>query len=200
LRPELRELLARHDPWREERSLLARGQGDWLAALQHLDLTRYLPLDVLTKVDRMSMAHSLEVRVPMLDHRLVEFAATLPLEDRLRGRSTKHLLRRALRGLVPDAILERPKRGFAIPLGRWFRGPLGGFARDLLLSRQSFSRDVFERPALERLLGGPSDGDLGLKLWTVLSFELWCRTYLAAPPPRPGGQRPDPPFAEHHAA
>ncbi|MFI5006785.1 MAG: asparagine synthase (glutamine-hydrolyzing) [Solirubrobacterales bacterium] len=179
LRPELRELLARHDPWREERRLLARRHGDWLAPLQHLDMTRYLPLDVLTKVDRMSMAHSLEVRVPLLDHRLVEFAATLPLQDRLRGRSTKHLLRRALRGLVPDAILDGPKHGFAIPLGRWFQGPLGGFARDLLLSPHSFARDVFERPALERLLRGPSDGDLGLKLWTVLSFELWCRAYLA---------------------
>src|SRR5260221_1312179 len=189
LRPELRDLLARHDPWREERRLMARRQGDWLAPLQHLDLTRYLPLDVLTKVDRMSMAHSLEVRVPLLDHRLVEFAATLPLPDRLRGRSTKHLLKRALQGLVPDAILQRPKRGFAIPLGRWFQGPLRGFARDLLLSPHSFARDVFERPALERLLSGPSDGDLGLKLWTVLSFELWCRAFLSGSPAPPPADR-----------
>ncbi len=200
LRPELRDLLARHDPWREERRLLARGQGDWLAPLQHLDLTRYLPLDVLTKVDRMSMAHSLEVRVPLLDHRLVEFAATLPLEDRLRGRSTKHLLKRALSGLVPEAILQRPKRGFAIPLGRWFQGPLRGFARDLLLSPHSFARDVFERPALERLLSGPSDGDLGLKLWTVLSFELWCRAFLSgSPAPRPGDRPPAFAIPEQHA-
>ncbi len=200
LRPELRDLLARHDPWREERRLLARGQGDWLAPLQHLDLTRYLPLDVLSKVDRMSMAHSLEVRVPLLDHRLVEFAATLPLEDRLRGRSTKHLLKRALSGLVPEAILQRPKRGFAIPLGRWFQGPLRGFARDLLLSPHSFARDVFERPALERLLSGPSDGDLGLKLWTVLSFELWCRAFLSgSPAPRPGDRPPAFAIPEQHA-
>jgi asparagine synthase (glutamine-hydrolysing) len=190
LRPELRELLARHDPWREERRLLARRHGDWLAPLQQMDLTRYLPLDVLTKVDRMSMAHSLEVRVPLLDHRLVEFAATLPLADRLRGRSTKHLLKCALRGLVPDEVLQRPKRGFAIPLGRWFQGPLRGFTRDLLLSRQSFARDVFERPALERLLSASSDADLGLKLWTVLSFELWCRAFLTAPPAPAPGRRP----------
>jgi asparagine synthase (glutamine-hydrolysing) len=183
LRPELRALLAAHDPWREERRLLARGQGDWLGSLQYLDLTRYLPLDVLTKVDRMSMAHSLEVRVPLLDHRLVEFAATLPLRARLRGRTTKYLLKRALRGLVPDATLDGPKRGFAVPLGRWFRGPLRDFARDLLLSPGSRARDVFERRAIERLIeGGPRPDDLGLKLWTVLSFELWCRAYLTAPP------------------
>ncbi len=179
---------------------MARRQGDWLAPLQHLDLTRYLPLDVLTKVDRMSMAHSLEVRVPLLDHRLVEFAATLPLPDRLRGRSTKHLLKRALQGLVPDAILQRPKRGFAIPLGRWFRGPLHGFARDLLLSRQSFTHEVFERPAIERLLSGPSDGDLGLKVWTVLSFELWCRAFLAgSPAPASGARAPALALPEPHA-
>jgi asparagine synthase (glutamine-hydrolysing) len=197
LRPELRELLARHDPWREERRFLARGHRDWLAPLQHLDLTGYLPLDVLTKVDRMSMAHSLEVRVPLLDHRLVEFAATLPLEDRLRGRSTKHLLKRALQGLVPDEILRRPKRGFAIPLGRWFQGPLRGFAHDLLLSPRSFARDVFERPVLERLLGASSDADLGLKLWTVLSFELWCRTFLTGSPAP--AARAAATFSEQHA-
>ena len=201
LRPELRDLLARHDPWREERRLLARWRGDWLAPLQYLDLTRYLPLDVLTKVDRMSMAHSLEVRVPLLDHRLVEFAATLPLPDRLRGRSTKYLLKRALTGLVPDSILQRPKRGFAIPLGRWFQGPLRGFASDLLLSPRSFARDVFERPALERLLRGPSDRDLGLKLWTVLSFELWCRAFLTpSSAPGPGSRPPALTLPEHHAA
>jgi len=170
--------------------MAARGQGDWLAALQYMDLTGYLPLDVLTKVDRMSMAHSLEVRVPLLDHRLVEFAATLPLQDRLRGRSTKRLLKRALHGLVPEEILQRPKRGFAIPLGRWFQGPLRGFTRELLLSPHSFARDVFERPALERLLGAPSDDDLGLKLWTVLSFELWCRAFLTASPAPAPGRRP----------
>jgi len=192
LRPELRALLAAHDPWREERRLLAAGQGDWMGALQYLDLTRYLPLDVLTKVDRMSMAHSLEVRVPLLDHRLVEFAATLPLQARLRGGTTKYLFKRALRGLLPEAILDRPKRGFAIPLGRWFRGPLRGFARDLLLSSRSASAEVFERRALESLLeGGDRRDDLGLKLWTVLSFELWCRAFLDGP--AGAGARPDRP-------
>jgi len=184
LRPELRQVLARHDPWRQERRLLARGQGDWLGALQYLDVTRYLPLDVLTKVDRMSMAHSLEARVPLLDHRLLEFAATLPLRARLRGGATKPLFKRALRGLLPEAILRRPKRGFAIPLGRWLRGPLRGFARDLLLSPRSAAGEVFERRALEGLLdGGPGRDDLGLRLWTVLSFEMWCRAFLADAPP-----------------
>jgi asparagine synthase (glutamine-hydrolysing) len=180
LRPELRALVAAQDPWREERRHLARRHGDWLNALQYLDLTGYLPQDVLTKVDRMSMAHSLEVRVPLLDHRLVEFAATLPRSMKLRGGTTKYLLKRALRGRVPDAILARPKRGFAIPLGRWFRGAWRDFAHDLLLSPGSRARDVFEPRALERLLGAlPTSDALGLKIWTVLSFELWCRAFLS---------------------
>lgn len=121
LRPEIRARLAEDDPWREERPRLASRGGDWLGALQYLDLTGYLPLDILTKVDRMSMAHSLEARVPLLDHRLVELAATLPADMKIRGNTTKYLFKRALRGLVPETILSRPKRGFAIPLGRWFQ-------------------------------------------------------------------------------
>lgn len=184
-RPAAYEMLSREDPWRTEAECLARANGHWLSALQYLDLKSYLPLDILTKVDRMSMAHGLETRVPLLDHRLVEFAATIPAPLRLRDGVTKHIFKRAMRGLVPDSIIDRPKQGFAVPLGRWFRGRLDRFVRDLLLSTTSRSRGIFSETYVERLIqqhraGRPHD----LKLWTLISFELWCRTFLDSRTPR----------------
>ncbi|MBI2469447.1 MAG: asparagine synthase (glutamine-hydrolyzing) [Candidatus Rokubacteria bacterium] len=178
-RPEAFELCSRYDPWRDAIDDLARADGHWLSALQYLDLRSYLPLDILTKVDRMSMAHSLEARVPLLDHKLVEFAATVPPELRLRGGTTKYLLKRAMRGILPDRIIERPKHGFAVPLARWFRGGLGPFVREVLLSERSRRRGILEPAYIERLLALHARGrDLDLQLWTLLSFELWCRTFL----------------------
>jgi asparagine synthase (glutamine-hydrolysing) len=196
-RREVMELLPEYDPWGEAAEQLARADGHWLSALQYMDLTRYLPLDILTKVDRMSMAHSIEVRPPLLDHKLVEFAATIPAGLRLRRGTTKYIFRRALRGIVPDAVIDRPKRGFAIPLGRWFRGQLREFVRDLLLSETSRSRRIFQPGYIEALVRRPDRGfetDLDLELWTLISFELWCRTFLdgsQAPRPveRAGGGR-----------
>ncbi len=151
----------------------------WLSALQRDDLAGYLPLDILTKVDRMSMAHSIEARVPLLDHKLVEFAATLPPELLIHGDTTKYLFKESMRGLVPDEVLTRPKRGFAVPLGEWFRGDLGDFARDMLLSDRCLQRGFLEPAAVTRLVDQPARRqDLGLQLWTVLSFELWCRAFL----------------------
>jgi len=202
LRPGVLELVAPHDPWWREARRLSRS-GHWLSRLQDVDLTSYLPLDILTKVDRMTMAHSIEARVPLLDHKLVEFAARIPPDMLLRGGRSKHILKRAVAGLLPDWVLEKPKRGFAIPLGRWFRGPLRGFVRDLLLSARSRRRGIFDPAAVERLLEDPVRGrDLNLPVWTLLSFELWCRAFLdqrpqavTAPPggtlqraPRIGGE------------
>jgi asparagine synthase (glutamine-hydrolysing) len=182
VRPEIRDVLADYDPWEEARSHLRRQRGHWLSALQSLDLATYLPLDILTKVDRMSMAHSLEARVPLLDHRLVEFAATVPPELQLRGRTTKYLLKQAMRPLLPEAIVDRRKQGFAIPLGRWFGGGFDELLRDVLLSETVRSRGIFDVAALERRMRhGRRDGGLGLDLWTLLSFELWCRRFLDEP-------------------
>jgi asparagine synthase (glutamine-hydrolysing) len=111
---------------------LADRDLDPLSQLQDLDLKTYLPGDILTKVDRMSMANSLEARVPLLDHPLVEFAAGLPPQLRLRAGVTKYLLRRVVRGRIPDEVLDRPKRGFDVPLETWFSGDLPGFFRDQL--------------------------------------------------------------------
>jgi asparagine synthase (glutamine-hydrolysing) len=192
--PEAFEMLAGSDPWREEAECLARTNGRWLSALQYLDLKSYLPLDILTKVDRMSMAHSIEARVPLLDHTLVEFAATVPPELQLRGGTTKHLLKLAMRGILPDEIIDRPKHGFAVPLGRWFRGELTGFVRDLLLSAESRTRGIFNPAYIERLLEQHMRGrPLDLQVWTLISFEQWCRTFLDRTPSAPASRRPSRP-------
>src|SRR2546428_1478301 len=173
------EMLMKSDPWSEAAKYLAGVNKHWLSALQYLDLKCYLPLDILTKVDRMSMAHSIEARVPLLDHKLVEFAATIPPELRLRNGTTKYIFKRALRGLLPDEIIDRPKRGFGIPLGRWFRGHLGDFVRELLLSETSRRRGIFNTAYIEQLVQRHAKGrDRDLQLWTLISFELWCRTFL----------------------
>jgi len=185
LKPEVLELLDGYDPWQPHLERLAGSGGHWLSALQALDLRGYLPLDILTKVDRMTMAHSLEARPPLLDHKLVEFAARIPPELQLRNGATKALFKRAMRGILPAETIDRPKRGFAIPLGRWFRGGLDGFVEDLLLSETSRCRDVFDRAQLRRLVERQDPRDsLGVELWTLISFELWCRTFLRARPLR----------------
>jgi asparagine synthase (glutamine-hydrolysing) len=177
--------IAVHDPWARSLRELGSVGSDWVAALQYCDLQTYLPLDILTKVDRMTMAHSIEARPPLLDHRVVEFAATVPARYRLRDGTTKYLLKRAMRGVLPDGIIDRPKHGFAVPLARWFRGELAGFARDVLLSDACRQRDLFEPKYVERLIRLHNSGrDLDLQLWTLLSFELWCRRVLDVPHPR----------------
>jgi asparagine synthase (glutamine-hydrolysing) len=180
--PEAAARMAPYDPWRAPIDHLCAAP-DWISAVQYGDLQTYLPLDVLTKVDRMTMAHSIEARPPLLDHRLVEFAATVPPELRYRDGTTKYLFKKALRGILPEAIVDRRKQGFAVPLARWFRGPLFGYARDVLLSASSRERGVLNPSAVERRLQLHQRGrDLDLQLWTMLSFELWCRRFLDAGP------------------
>jgi asparagine synthase (glutamine-hydrolysing) len=182
--PDVADELAATDPWAPAlRHLTA---SDWLSGLQYFDLQSYLPLDILTKVDRMSMAHSIESRPALLDHRLVEFAATIPPDLRLRGRTTKYLFKQAMRGILPDAIVDRPKQGFAIPLARWFRGGWSGYVRDVLLSDTCRNRGIFNPAYVEELLRLHDRGrPLDLHLWTMISFEQWCRTFLdRVPVPR----------------
>ena len=178
-RPDVYELLAPYEPWRAKAAYMESGDRNWLSNLQGLDVMNYLPLDILTKVDRMSMAHSIETRVPLLDHKVVEFAATIPPEMNLRGGTTKYVLKRAMRGILPDRIIDRPKKGFAIPLGYWFRGKLGPYVRDLLLGESSARRALFNSRYIEDLVAQHESGrNLDLQLWTLISFELWARVFL----------------------
>ena len=183
-RREALEEIARHSPLAAGLSDLGHAEHDWLSAAQYRDLQHYLPLDILTKVDRMTMAHSLEARPPLLDHRLVECAATIPARFRLRDGTTKYLFKQAMRGVLPDSIIDRRKHGFAVPLARWFRGELAGFVRDLLLSDTCRRRGIFDLRYIERLLQLNAQGrNLDLQLWTALSFEMWCRRFLDTSPP-----------------
>ncbi len=144
----------------------------------HQDLRMYLPDDVLTKVDRVSMAVSLEVRVPLLDHRIVEFAATLPFAMKYNDGESKRLMKQALRGRVPAALLEQRKRGFAVPVHRWFReGSPAGLFEETVLGRESRSTVYFERAAMQRTFDAHRAGreDAGHRLWTLLMFEQWLR-------------------------
>ena len=118
--------------------------------------------------------------MPLLDHTLVEFAATIPPELQMQNGERKALFKRAMRGVLPEAVLSRPKRGFAIPLGRWLRGPLAPFVHDLLLSEKSLGRGIFDPGQIRRIVAQPERGqeDLDLQLWTLISIELWCRLFL----------------------
>lgn len=182
---DVRKIVSCLEIERSEREAMGKQNGHWLSALQRRDLESYLPLDILTKVDRMSMAHSLEVRVPLLDHKVVEFAAAIPPELKLRNGVTKYIFKEAMRGILPAPIIDRPKKGFAVPVGHWFNGALDGIVREILLSDRCKQRGVFNTKYIERLQRlHRRRKDLDLKLWTLLSFELWCRKYLDQQPRR----------------
>ena len=148
-----------------------------LSLVQYLDMKTYLPGDILTKVDRASMAHALEVRVPILDHELVEWISGLPPETKLRGREGKYLFKKALEPVLPREILYRPKMGFAVPLAGWFRGPLKGRVREAVLGGVMADSGLFDHDYLKRLVDHHQSGirDYSASLWTLLMFESFLR-------------------------
>jgi len=159
------------------------GSNDPISRAQFLDYRSYLVDDILVKVDRMSMAHSLEVRSPLLDHRLAELVATFPSSTKLRDGEAKFIFRRMLSKHLPHEVLNRPKRGFAVPLHRWFRGELRDWLRDVLFDGTLLARGYFRREYLENLWKTHQDGgskiiDLGTHFWILLMFELWHRNYI----------------------
>jgi asparagine synthase (glutamine-hydrolysing) len=157
-----------------------------LDQVQYADLKTYLPGDILTKVDRASMATSLEVRVPLLDHNLLEWAATLPPEFRLRAREGKYILKKAMEPQLPSEILYRDKMGFAVPLARWFRGPLRQSARNRLLEGTLKDAELFDMHAIGRLLDDHTRGvsDYSAAIWALLMFESFLRNVHASSSPR----------------
>jgi asparagine synthase (glutamine-hydrolysing) len=155
------------------------GGSALLDRLLYADLKTYL-VELLMKQDQMSMAASIESRVPFLDHVLVEFAARLPVQWKLRGWTTKRILREAMKGVLPDSILNRPKMGFPVPFGAWTRGSWNGVARDVLLDQRSRERGLTDPRAVERLLGDHAAGrtDGSDRIWSLLNLELWHRTFI----------------------
>ncbi len=147
---------------------------DWML---YQDTAMYLPDDILTKVDRMSMAHSLEARVPLLDHRLVEFAATVPFHLKMRGRISKRLVKHAVRDLLPQDLLAQRKRGFAIPIHRWFRKELRAYFQEFVLSDDARSSHYLDSDFVRSLYLAHTMGkeNYGHHLWSLLVFEHWLR-------------------------
>jgi asparagine synthase (glutamine-hydrolysing) len=157
---------------------------DALGRLLELDTHTYLVDDIFTKVDIASMQHALEVRCPLVDHELLEFAATVPSSYKMRGFRGKWLLRQALADILPHNILYRSKRGFGIPHARWLRGELRPMLHDLLLDARVFQRGHLRRPYVERLIAEHDSGQVnhGLRLWNLLWLELWHRTFIDRTP------------------
>jgi asparagine synthase (glutamine-hydrolysing) len=151
---------------------------DFMTQLMIVDVQSYLPGDILTKVDRMSMAHSLEARVPLLDNEMAEFALSLPPSLKFRDGVGKWVLRRALGDRVPDGVFRRPKQGFDVPLRDWFRGPLA-HRLDALSDRSSAVYDFVEPRAVERVVQEHRVGrrDHARTIWRLVMFDQWSRLY-----------------------
>lgn len=185
--PDFKALVADSDPlehvkvaWESASDL--RGVDRLLA----VDVETYLPDDLLAKVDVASMAHSLETRSPLLDHHLMEFAASLPGRWKLRGRQGKALFRDAMRGWLPTQILDRPKQGFAVPLAEWFRNELRSVPEDVLLDPIAQRRGVFAPDEVKRLIAEHHSGlDRSRDLWGMVNLELWYQTCVDAVPATP---------------
>lgn len=152
------------------------GTDDPLAQIQYLDLKTYLVGDINTKVDRASMAHSLEVREPLMDHPLVEWLATLPNDMKIKEQEGKYLLKKAMEPRLPNEVLYRPKMGFAVPLARWFRGPLRDRVRDALSSEVMADTGMFDMDTLRRMVDDHQSGrrDYSAPLWTLMMFERFA--------------------------
>ncbi|MBN2022665.1 MAG: asparagine synthase (glutamine-hydrolyzing) [Pirellulales bacterium] len=169
------------DPIEFLRSAAARAsRRDPVTQISLADLVTYLPCDLMTKVDIASMAHGLECRQPFLDHRVVELAARMPIDLKLRRGRGKRILLAAFGDLVPRAIQRRKKMGFGVPLDAWFRGPLAGLARDVLLDQSARLRGYFRPEAVATLVAEHQSSrfDHSYRLWSLLFFELWHRQWL----------------------
>jgi len=148
-----------------------------ISRLLYLDSVVYLPDDLLAKVDRMSMAHSLEVRVPLLDHKVVELAARIPSSLKFKGRATKYILKKAIQPYLPKGTLKQRKHGFSVPLNNWFRTDLSDWSEQLLTSETSRLHSYFEPDMLRSLLSSHRSGqaDLGSSIYALTMLELWMR-------------------------
>jgi asparagine synthase (glutamine-hydrolysing) len=185
LTPELRSALPREDAEAALQERFGRFAAlDWRSQMMRVDFETYLPEDVLTKVDRMSMAHSLESRVPLLDVDVVSLASALPADMKILGRERKRVFRQVAARILPPSALARRKQGFAVPVGAWFRGELRELCSDVLQSSRARQRGYFNPRFVDRLIDDHLSGQRAhnSRLWQLLVFELWHRQYLDRAP------------------
>ncbi len=192
LREEVREAIDFNRPTRLRKELYdSMPRWDELNRMLWVDIRHNLAADMLRKVDRMSMLHSLEVRVPFLDHTLVEYGFSLPSHLKLRGKTTKWILKKAFADRLPGAIVRRRKHGFDVPVGEWFKGELREVIEDVASVNAVTRRGLFNPRRVQEIIKDHQDGkrDYNNHLWILLSLELWQRRYLDCPP----GSVPDRP-------
>jgi asparagine synthase (glutamine-hydrolysing) len=177
---EAKERVGELDPYRTVHAYLAATDaGTLLNRLLYADIKTYLH-ELLMKQDQMSMAASIESRVPFLDHKLVEFTARLPERMKLRGWNTKYILRRSMKGVLPEPILKRSKMGFPVPVGSWFRGAFRHIIDEYVLSERAMSRNLFERAFVRGLVERHQTGaeNHAERLWSLVNFEMWQRQFI----------------------
>ena len=158
--------------------------AEQIERLLYLDSKTYLAGDILTKVDRMSMAHSIEARVPLLDQNLIEFVQTIPANFKLRGQTTKYILKQAMADFIPSEIINRPKMGFGVPLRKWLNNELREMLHDTLTDETARQRGLLNPQAVQSLLEEHERGrrDNSLHLWGLLTLELWHRSFIDRQP------------------
>ncbi len=183
LTPEAREQLVSADPYGVMRGLFAKSDAvSLLDQILYADTKTYLH-ELLMKQDQMSMAASIESRVPFLDHKLVEFCAALPERMKLRGGTTKYILRESMKDILPREILSRPKMGFPVPIGSWFRGAFRSVVDEYVLGERAISRAIFDQAFVRSLVERHQRGeDHSERLWALVNFEMWQRRFFDAEP------------------
>jgi asparagine synthase (glutamine-hydrolysing) len=165
------------------RLLQQNRSDDLLSRMLYVDTKTWLPDDLLVKADKMTMANSIELRVPLLDHKILEFAASLPSSFKVHGFETKYVAKRCLSSQVPKEILDRKKTGFPVPYAEWLRTDLRGWVRDVLLDREALEREYFKKPAIEKLLKENVESGLHNKdIFSLVVLELWHREFASPTP------------------
>jgi asparagine synthase (glutamine-hydrolysing) len=174
-----REQIDDANPYSRQMEWIGRSDArDSLDKLLYVDTKTYLH-ELLMKQDQMSMAASIESRVPFLDHKLVEFSARMPREMKLRGRTTKWVLREAMKGILPREILDRPKMGFPVPVGEWLRGEFRHIVDEYVLSARSLARGIFDEQFVRSLVARHNAGENhDQRLWSLINFEIWQRRFI----------------------
>ncbi len=180
LTPEAREHIGPSDPYQGIKAALEQTDAtSLLDRLLYADIKTYLH-ELLMKQDQMSMATSVESRVPFLDHKLVEFTSTLPERLKLRGWTTKYILRQSMKDVLPKTILSRPKMGFPVPIGSWFRGAYRQVIDEYVLSERALSRGLFAPEFVRDLVNRHQNGgeNHSERLWSLINFEIWQRQFF----------------------
>ena len=154
-----------------------------LNQMLYVDTKTWLPDDLLVKADKISMANSLELRVPFLDHKVMEFAASLPINYKVRGFTTKYILKEALQGRIPQPIINRKKTGFPIPVESWITNELSGFVQDVLMDQRTLDRGYFKREFIEAMIKDDQQREkYAANIFSLIVLELWHRSFVDATP------------------